>query len=172
MLVEAPASAVQESSDEAQVKAAFLYNFAQFVQWPNRAFADRDTPFTMCITGDSFDGALEKTVEREKLNGRRIAIRRLGQADNLQGCHLVYVGRLAAPRSMDLIMAASALPVLTVGDADDFINLGGMIRFTEVGYRIRFEINPDAAGRASLQVSSRLLRLADIVRPRQGEAIR
>jgi len=172
MLLPAAAFALQTPSVEAQVKAAFLFNFAQFIQWPRQAFAGPEMPFTMCITGDSFDGVLEKTVEGETLNGRRIAVRRLGASDIPKDCHLVYVGRLEARRSAEVITAASGMPVLTVGDSEDFINDGGMIRFMEVGHRVRFEINPDAADRASLRVSSRLLRLADIARPRERAAIR
>ena len=172
MLAGASTFISQTPSVEGQVKAGFLYNFAQFIQWPNQAFADREMPFTMCATGDPFEGVLEKTVERETLNGRRIAIRRLGQTDNLRGCHLLYIGKLEAKRATEFLSAASrifateGLPILTVGDSEDFINIGGMIRFTETGSRIRFEINPDAAERVSLRLSSNLLRVADIVRPR------
>jgi hypothetical protein len=68
---------------------------------------------------------------------------------------------------MEILMAAASVPVLTVGETDDFIRAGGIIRFIEAGRKIRFEINPDAADRVSLRLSSRLLRLADIVRPPQ-----
>jgi len=162
----------QAPSVEGQVKAAFLSNFAQFIQWPNQAFPDRETPFTMCVTGDPFEGVLEKTIEGETLNGRRILVRRVTPSDNLRGCHLIYIGRLESRRSAEVItaadhiFAAEGIPILTVGDAEDFISIGGIIRFIEVGDRVRFEINPDAAERVSLRVSSRLLRLADIVRPR------
>jgi YfiR/HmsC-like len=172
LVAQASVCLAQAPLTEGQVKAAFLYNFAQFIQWPNQAFPDRDTPFTMCPTGDPFEGILEKTIEGETLNGRRIVVRRLTPSDNLRGCHLIYIGRLESRRSAevikaaDQIFAADGVPILTVGDSEDFINRGGMIRFIEAGDRVRFEINPDAAERVSLRVSSRLLRLADIVRPR------
>ena len=162
----------QAPSAEGQVKAGFLYNFAQFIQWPNQAFADRDMPFTMCVIGDPFEGVLEKTVERETANGRRITVRHLGSADTLRGCHLLYVAKLEAKRGTEFLTAANrifaseGLPILTVGDSEDFINIGGMIRFTETGNRVRFEINPDAAERVSLRLSANLLRVAEIVRPR------
>jgi len=171
LLAGTPTFISQAPSVEGQVKAGFLFNFAQFIQWPTQAFPDREMPFTMCVTGDPFEGALEKTVERETLNGRRIAVRRLDSADNLHGCHLLYVGKLEAKRAEFLgaatrIFATEGLPILTVGDSEDFINIGGMIRFTEGGNRVRFEINPDAAERVSLRLSANLLRVADIVRPR------
>jgi uncharacterized protein DUF4154 len=162
----------QPPSMEGQVKAAFIYNFAQFIQWPSQAFPDRDTPFTICATGDPFEGILEKTIEGETLNGRRMVVRRVTPTDNLHGCHLLYIGRLESRRTTEVIeaanhiFAAEGIPILTVGDSDEFINVGGMIRFTEVGHRVRFEINPDAAERVSLRLSSRLLRVADVVRPR------
>jgi hypothetical protein len=172
MQLERSAFAFQTPATEDQVKATFLFNFAQFIKWPRRAFTGRYVPFTMCTTGDSLLGVLEKTVEGQKLNGRRIAVRRLGATDSLRNCQLIYVGRPEAQRSAGIITAADRLAVLTVGDSDDFINVGGMIRFTEVERRVRFEINPDAAARVSLQVSSRLLRLADITRPRAGTGLR
>jgi hypothetical protein len=172
MLVETLAFGFQAPSVEAQVKAAFLYNFVQFIQWPDQAFAGPEAPFTMCVIGDPFDGALDKTVVGERLNGRSIAIRRLSAPENVRGCHLVYAGKTDARRSMEIVALAGGMPVLTVGDSEDFINVGGMIRFTEAGHRIRFEINPDAAERVSLRVSSRLLRLADIARPRQRASSR
>jgi len=161
-----PVRARQAPSLEGDVKAAFLFNFAQFIDWPKEAFAGADAPFTICVTGDALVGPLEKTVEGEMLNGRPIVLRRMAPPDNVAGCHLVYVGRQEGRRSMEILSAAAGMPIVTVGDSAEFIDQGGMIRFTEVAHRIRFEINPDAASRSALRVSSRLLRLADIVRPR------
>ena len=77
MLTATSASAIQTALNPAQVKAGFLYNFAQFIEWPTQAFTSSDMPFTMCVTGDSFDGALNKTVDRQLIGGRRIAVRRM-----------------------------------------------------------------------------------------------
>ena len=157
----------QVPSVEYQIKASFLYNFAQFVQWPVQAFSDRGTPFTICVAGDlSFQGSIERITEGERLNGRQVAVRRL-DSPNVTGCHILYVASTYVGQAADMIRAAGNMPVLTVGESSDFINAGGMIRFTEVAHRVRFEINPDAVQRASLRASSRLLRVADIVRPRQ-----
>src|SRR5262245_272963 len=172
MLVCPPTFVSQAPSVEGEVKAAFLYNFVQFIQWPGQAFTDRETPFTMCVAGDPFEGILERTIEGETLNGRRIVVRRLSPSDNIRECHLLYLGKLESRRSAEIVAAANHVfvtdgrPILTVGESEDFISAGGMIRFTEVGHRIRFQINPDAAERVSLRLSSRLLRVADIVRPR------
>ncbi|HYR85877.1 MAG TPA: YfiR family protein [Terriglobia bacterium] len=160
-------SASQSPTVEYQVKAAFLYNFAQFVEWPSQAFSSPSDPFTFCLVGDPFEGALEKTLQGETLGGRPLAARRIGAPEDVRGCQLVYVGLSEVRRSAEIINAAANAPILMVGETEEFINAGGMIRFTQSGQRIRFEINPDAAERASLKVSSRLLRLADIVRPRR-----
>jgi hypothetical protein len=159
-------SPAQDAGVEYQVKAAFLFNFAKFVEWPTRVFPARNSPFTICLAGDPFQGAVEKTIVGETWNGRPLAVKRIDSGDEVTGCQLLYVSRSMA-RSMDFLAAAANGPVLTVGETEDFISSGGIIRFTASGRRIRFEINPDAAERVSLRVSSRLLRLADIVRPPQ-----
>ncbi len=167
ILLAGPPLASQDAAVEYQVKAAFLYNFAKFVEWPNQVFPSRESALTICLVGDPFQGAVERTIQGELWNGRPLAVRRIDSASDVRGCHVVYVSRAAAQKNMEILMAAASAPILTVGETDDFIRAGGIIRFTEAGRRIRFEINPDAADRVSLRVSSRLLRLADIVRAPQ-----
>ncbi len=162
----------QNSAVEYQVKAAFLFNFAKFIDWPSQAFPRASDPFTICLAGDPFGSALEKTIQGETFNGRTLVIRRIAAGESLGGCQIVYVAVSEARRSMEIINAAANMPVLTVGETESFIRNGGMIRFTEAGHRIQFQINPDAAERASLRISSRLLRLADIVRSSERSAIR
>jgi hypothetical protein len=167
ILLHLSTSPAQDAAVEYQVKAAFLFNFAKFVEWPTRVFPATNSAFTICLAGDPFQGAVEKTVRGERWNGRPLAVKRIESGDEVTGCQLVYVSRSMA-KGMDILTAATNAPVLTVGETENFISAGGIIRFTAAGRRIRFEINPDAAERASLRVSSRLLRLADIVRPPQG----
>jgi hypothetical protein len=159
--------ALSQSSVEYQVKAVYLFNFAKFVEWPRQAFSGPNVTFTICLAGDPFDGALAKTIQGETVNNRPLTIRRLTGGENVTGCHILYVSRSESARFAEILSVAANAAILTVGETEDFINSGGMIRFVEAGQRIRFEINPDAAERGSLKVSSRLLRLADIVRPRQ-----
>jgi hypothetical protein len=158
-------SAAQTSTVEDQVKAAFLYNFAKFVDWPPQAFAGAGDPFAFCVAGDAFGGALEKVLYAETLNGRRLVVRRIAPADNLQGCQIIYVPSSESGRYPQVTTLGTA-PILTVGETEDFINNGGMIRFVESGHRIQFQVNTEAAERASLKLSSKLLRLAEIVRPK------
>jgi hypothetical protein len=161
------ASPSRAASTEYEVKATFLYNFAKFVDWPPQAFSGNGAAFTMCVAGDPFEGALDRTIQGEVLDGKPLMVRHITGPEDIQGCQIVYVSPSEAATSRDIINAAANAPILTVGETDDFINDGGIVRFVKTGGRIHFQINPDAAQRASLKVSSRLLRLADIVRPRQ-----
>ena len=171
MLVGARTSMLQGPSTESQVKAAFLYNFAKFIEWPSQVFPRRDSGFTICLAGDPFEGALDKTVEGENLDNRPLVVRRIAPGEDMRGCQIVYVAP-NTQRLAEIVNAAGAAPILTVGETEEFINNGGIIRFTETGHRVHFQINPDAAERVSLKVSSRLLRLADIVRPRTRLGVR
>jgi len=162
-LCDAPSTPAQAPSTEYRLKAAFLYNFLKFVDWPAQAFPRKDTPLTICLAGDPFGGRLDEIIQGETISGRPVAVRRT-KDEQLQDCHIVYVSRSESQRSAGIIKAAENASILTVGESEDFIAKGGMIRFTEKGNRLHFQINPDAAERASLKVSSRLLRLADVVR--------
>jgi hypothetical protein len=157
-------SAAQDRTLEYQVKAGFLYNFAKFIDWPIEAFPARDSAFTICLADDPFRGAVQRAVQGETWNGRPLSVRQIDSGSDVRRCQVVYISLAARQKTMEILMAAANAPVLTVGETADFIAAGGIIRFTQSGRSIRFEINPDAAERASLKVSSRLLRLADIVR--------
>jgi len=152
-------------STEFEVKAAFLYNFAKFIEWPSQAFPGGEPAFTICVIGDPFEGALDRAVQGEVLDGRPLTVRHITSVEGVRRCQMIYIA--ASETQLSVLTAAANAPILTVGETEDFINEGGMIRFTKTAGRIRFQINPDAADRASLKVSSRLLRLADIVHPRQ-----
>ena len=165
MLLDVSRAAPQQTSTEYQVKAAFLFNFAKFVEWPPQVFPRRDAPFTICIAGDPFEGALDKTVEGESLDGRPLLVRRVAAVEEIRGCQILYIAP-DARRSAELLSAAANAPILTVGETEDFINDGGIVRFIQETHRVHFQINPEAAERASLKVSSRLLRLAEIARPK------
>jgi len=166
LLLQSGPLAGQESNVEYQVKAAFLYNFAKFIDWPPTAFLRPDDPFTICLAGDPFAGALDKVIQGEVLNGRKLSIRRMTAADSAAGCQIVYVAPMQERRYAETNAVPLNSPILTVGETEDFINNGGMIRFIQTGHRIQFQINADAVSRTSLKVSSRLLRLAEIVRPK------
>jgi len=159
-------SAAQTSSVEYEVKAAFLYNFAKFVDWPARSFGRLNEAFTICVADEGFAGALEKVVQGETLNARRLAGRRIASPENMMGCHIIYIDSSRSRLIADM-NALRDTPVLTVGETEEFINEGGMIRFIETGHRIHFQVNADAIERSPLKLSSRLLRLAEFVRPKR-----
>jgi hypothetical protein len=163
-LVSADYSALQTAVQlETQVKAAFLVNFARYTEWPKRQPSAGS--FQICIAGEGMSSTLEATVRGEGAGGRPIAVRSLSGGDDGRDCEVLFIAASEAKRRQtDLLNAVHRSPVLTVGESEDFIANGGIIRFLKAGNRIRFEINPDAAKRASLTISSRLLRLADLAK--------
>ena len=152
-VLSAPAVA-QVTPLEYQVKAAYLYNFVKFVEWPPGAVTG---PLTICTaTPTPFAGALEDIVRGEAVAGHPISTR-IVEAP-LPACHVLFVPR-GAPAG-EFLRSVRNSPVLTVGESNDFIGQGGIINFVLDAGMIRFEIDQGAARRAGLQISSRLLRLA------------
>lgn len=151
-------------SREYVLKAAFLFHFTQFVDWPAEAFADSDTPFTICILGtDPFGKALDEVVQNEKVKGRSIVVRRIRNVADAKNCHILYLGSSETGNMERIIKANQGKPILTVADMEMFARRGGMIRFVTENNKIRFRINNVAAQEAGLTISSKLLRLAEIV---------
>jgi YfiR/HmsC-like len=145
------------------LKAAFLFNFAKFAEWP---LASRSGPLTICVLGDpAVADALERTVNEQTIGGRRVTLSRV-TVEALRACHLLYLSGLDPQRIRAMVDELRASPVMTVSDADGFAESGGVIGlFPEAG-RMRFAINTDAAQRAGLRISSRVLSLAKIVKDR------
>ena len=154
----------QDASLEDRVKATFIFNFIQYAQWPRTTISSSPS-FPICIVGDSVQPLIEETVRGERVSGLPITVRELTQARDASGCRVIYF-RSSANRAtaLETLNTAKTSPVLTVGETADFLANGGIVRFTKVRNRIHFEINPGAAEKVSLSISSRLLRLADIVR--------
>lgn len=159
-----PASGARASEfDEYAVKAAYLYNFAKFVEWPSGAFANADAPLSICIAGDNpFGGALD-SLSGKMVESRPVAVRHVPAATGLEKCHIVYIGRAEQGRFKAVLAKLARLPILTVGDIADFAQEGGMIGLVEAEQRIRFNINLAATRQANLKLSSQLLKLATIV---------
>jgi hypothetical protein len=150
-------TAGQEVSTEYRVKAAFLYQFLNFVDWPEEVSTG---PITMCVAGrNPFGSVLEETVRGETVRNRPIRTRVILSPE--PGCDVIFIPRGAAMGAY--LRAAAATPALTVGESQDFIASGGMINFVIEGDNVRFQINPAAAARAGVQISSRLLQIAYIV---------
>lgn len=156
---------------EYQVKAAFLYNFAKFVEWPADAFEGAGGAVILCVMGDDpFGDSLGNVVRGESLNGRRLAVHRTRDLSDLHACHVVFVPRSERSRQERILDALRHRGVLTVGESDGFLTGGGMIRFVLEQNKVRFDINLEAAEESGLKLSSRLLRLARTVyAPQTGE---
>jgi hypothetical protein len=150
---------------EYQVKALFLLNFAKYVEWPAEAFADATTPIAIGVVGeDPFDGRLEKAVMGKSVGGRAIVIRKVSNDDDLPKCHILYISILEKKRLAAVLAKVKATPVLTVGESEHFAQEGGVISFVKKDEKIRLEIDLNAARQARLQLSSKLLSVADVVR--------
>jgi hypothetical protein len=144
---------------EQALKAALVYNFAKFTEWPEEVLR-ATTSFTACAIGDEAADALARALKDRQLLGRGINVLRLKVGGPVRSCHLLYLSGIGGMQTAALIAAARGAPVLTISDDDDFARLGGIAHvFVENG-RWRFDINLDAAKRSRLQLSSKMLALA------------
>ena len=154
----------QSQADEYQLKAAYLFHFAQFVQWPADAFKNPDNTFRICIVGeDPFRGDLKRLVQGKLLADKVVQVQNIKRLQDGRDCHVVFIGKNESKRAPLSSSGLRTVPVLTVGESEDFLDQGGVIRFSLDDQKIRFEINQQAAGDANLKVSSRLLLLAKTV---------
>lgn len=147
---------------EYQVKAAFLYNFGKFVEWPDKAFVGPGAPLIIGIYGDDpFHGDLERMVARQSINGHPVVVRQAVPLSDLRNCSVVFINAGEQNHASRILAALNAAPVLTVTeDMDHFSESGLMIDLFRENDKVRFEINEAAAGRAGLKISPKLLNLA------------
>lgn len=152
------------ATSEYQVKAAFLFHFAQFVDWPPETYKDTASPLTYCTAGgDPFQGGLDASMNGKTIGGRPIRVLHLKEAGESQGCQILFLG-IADKKLVSATLAKlNGSPVLTVGESINFAQGGGMIGFLLEDNKVRFEINLEAAERAKLKISARLLALAKTV---------
>ena len=149
--------------EEYRVKAAFLFNFAKFVQWPPQAFKSADGPIELCLLGPNpFGSWLDQTVQGKIAGNRAFVVREIRDAQQASGCHIVFVSAAGWTQSLAVLRDINPCCALTVGESAEFIASGGMINLRLENARVRVEINPDAAERARLRISSKLLSLAEI----------
>jgi hypothetical protein len=149
---------------EYQVKAAFLLNFAKFIEWPAEAFLNEKTPITLCVFGhDPFGGALDEIVRGETISNREVLVRRINELPGLNSCQLIFVGNKEDKRLSELLNSLRGASVLVVGETEGDAEAGMVIQFFSEGNKLRFAVNVDAMQRAKLSVSSKLLALAKIV---------
>lgn len=166
LLVAAPPSVRSQplAAPEYQLKAAFLFNFMQFVQWPAAAFAGGASPMVIVVLGeDPFGDHLDQIVRGETIRGRPIVVQRHARIEDVGQCQLLYVNESDGRKLKALLARLAQQPVLTVSDTPEFTHQGGMINFVTQDNRVRLLINVDAARAAQLTLSSKLLRPAQIV---------
>jgi hypothetical protein len=169
-LLMVPPAGAQTDNLEQRVKAAFIFNFAKFVEWPPEAFVRGDAPLEICvIEGEPLNQTLAETVRGKAINQHPLTVRRVQNGAQLRGCNVLYLGDLEPSRQREFVAVLRGRPVLTVSDTAGFIDDGGMIRFLILDGKVRFEINQGAAERARLAISSQLLSLAhSVVRKSDG----
>jgi hypothetical protein len=154
LVARAQPAVAQVETLEHEIKAAFLYNFVKFVQWPASSFPAADAPVTICLMGpDPFGAALDDLTADEQVEGRPLAVRRLGRTDATAGCHVLFVAPAERARFEDILRNVDTRRVLTVSDATEFLAAGGHISFFMESNRVRFAVNARAAREAEFQIN-------------------
>jgi len=157
--------ACAQGYNETEVKAAFLYHFIGYVEYPSSAFASPSSPFVIGVLGKSaIFSALQGAVRGKTVKGRSVEVRQVSAGERLRECHLLFVPEAEAQNLPKVLEILGAAPVLLVGESEGFAAKGGMIGFFIEQNRVRFEVNLEAAKHAHLTISSKLLDLARIVR--------
>jgi hypothetical protein len=157
-------NAMAQSATEYQVKAAFLFNFAKFVEWPADAFSAADAPLQICVLGpDPFGRDFEQVIEDKAVNGHRLEVAHPDGVPQARACQILFIASSEKQKVREILQGLAGGSVLTVGDTPGFAKMGGVINFVLDENRVRFEINVKAAERAHLKLSARLLTVAKLI---------
>jgi hypothetical protein len=155
----------QQKPSDYQVKAAYLYNFGRFVEWPVKVAATKGDSFTVCILGeDPFGSTLDATLAGEAIGGKHVVPKRISTPQESPGCQILFLSAAEAGRLNKVMEGLDKEAILTVSDIPQFLQRGGMIQFVMDGNRVRFEVNLAATQRVGLTLSSELLKVATAVR--------
>jgi len=148
-----------------EVKAAYLYNFGRFVEWPAKVAAAQSGHFTVCVLGqDPFGPSLDTTLAGETIGGKSIVAKRISNPQESDDCQILFLSPTESGRAKKIVAELDKKAVLTVSDMPEFAQLGGMIQFVLEEKRVRFEVNLTATQRAGLTLSSELLKVATAVK--------
>ncbi|HEX7897259.1 MAG TPA: YfiR family protein [Planctomycetota bacterium] len=150
---------------EYALKAAFLLNFAKYVEWPSRSFEDQEAAIHVAVLGrDPFGPELEAVLKGKIVRGRPLKLRRVGRPSDLRDVHIVFVPRSEERRLPEILARALSGAVLVVGESGEFCRAGGALSILVDNGKPRIEANPEAAARAALKIDAKLLKIATIVR--------
>jgi hypothetical protein len=156
--------AQQSNPTEYEVKAAYLYNFGKFVEWPAKVTAASEF-FTICVLGeDPFGASFDATIASESINGKKVVVKRIAKPQDAVGCRILFISSSEESRLKEILATLDNTSVLTVSDISQFTGRGGMIRFVMEANRVRFEVNLTMAEHAGMTLSSQLLKVAISVR--------
>ena len=151
----------ERTAAETQIKAAFLYKFSAFVEWPPKAFARPDSPFTIGVIGaDELAADLEQIVKGRTVLERAVVVRRMRRGEPLAGIQMLFIGQAEAARLAEILAIAKGQSVLTVTESEDALSHGSMINFVFVDDKVRFDVALPQAERGLLKISARLLAVA------------
>jgi len=165
MLIWGPnVSAESMQSKEYLIKAAFLYNFIKFVDWPSESFKNDAAPINLYVLGDDPFGEALDTIRGKRVKGRRLVIKQVRRVEQIEGAHLLFISTSEKGRVKQILKSLADAPVLTISEMEGFGQNGGIINFITVDNKIQFEINSEKAEQHKLRISSQLLKLARIVR--------
>ena len=153
------------ASPEYLTKAAYLYNFTKFVEWPPEAFKDNLSTINLFILGTNPFGEALDSIKNRMVQGRRLNIKHVNHIEEISGCHILFISSSEKDNLGYILRALKNSTILTVSEIERFAQRGGIIDFILVENKIHFEINPDAAQQSGLKIGSQLLRLAKIVTP-------
>lgn len=164
LLFATPPRSGAQTASESQIKAAYLYNFAKFVEWPARNFPSAAAPIRLCVLNDhSFEAELSQVVKGKSIAGRPVSVVPVQNGEQSRGCQVLFMSSSQARQTRHVMAVLRDTSVLTVGETNGFVEEGGIINFVVQDNRVQFQVNRKAANQAGLRISSRLLSLAKLV---------
>lgn len=151
---------------EAKLKAAYIFHFLQFIEWPDSTFANENSPIVLAVLGkDPFGKILDETINSEKIGKRAIILKRIESVSEIGSCHVLYISSSEENKYKNILKHIGISPVLTISDIINFGLAGGDINFYIEENKVRFAINVQGVKESDLRISSKLLRLAKIINP-------
>jgi len=159
------AMAQSQTATENEVKAALIYNFVKFITWSDSSFSNPNDPFLICVlTEDTSGNIMQASLKDKEVKGRIIHIAQSNEYQSLKGCQVFFISLSQNAKSTEVLNKIKSKNILTIGESDGFAKSGGIIGLYKEGGKLRFEINLEAADRADLKISSKLLSLGTITK--------